>query len=492
MSQVVRNVLVTLGTQLLSWALTFLVTLFLPQYLRARGLGTLDVTGAFGMSLSIFVAMGTSTALVTGIARQRKNAGRLIATAFVMRLPLALMAIGVGTSVAWLMGYDAYRLNLVVLSLVVLVFYQVNDLLTASLQGVEAFPRISAAQLAEKLITSALLILMVYLQQPAWVFVAVPMLGMTVSIWINATGVRRFLISLAEIQGPSLRPDRDSIVALARAGLPFFMGAILFALWEPGNRILLERLGSLEAVGWYGLTKRLGGATMMIPVALSTAMLPSLTRLYTQDEGAFCAMLHRLFRLVIVCAVPFAAALIFAPKQLLQLLHYGADYDGSVPVLMLTGVSVILWFLSQTAGMGLIASHREWAFTRAGLRASVVCLPICAASIWYTQHSVWHNGALGSVAADILIEIGMFAAYLRGLPRGAFPADAVWIVPRAALAALPLVYFLHQMDSIRQWYLVVPGILIYASLCMALRCLDRKDTRILTDSLGRKFSRAPI
>ena len=94
---VARNVLVTLATQILSWGLSFLVTLYLPRYVGSGGLGALTLAGSFAGIFSIGVGLGTSTVLTRDIARDPDRVGELTLAALALRLPLGLVAV----SLAW-------------------------------------------------------------------------------------------------------------------------------------------------------------------------------------------------------------------------------------------------------------------------------------------------------------------------------------------------------------------------------------------------------
>ena len=62
--RLVRNILVSLGTQLISWSLTFAVLLYLPRYVGDAGLGKLSFAAAFVSVFGVLVPLGTSQVLI--------------------------------------------------------------------------------------------------------------------------------------------------------------------------------------------------------------------------------------------------------------------------------------------------------------------------------------------------------------------------------------------------------------------------------------------
>lgn len=569
-SRIARNVLVTLATQLITWGLSFWVTLWIPSYMGQRGLGMFGVASAFTASFVILVELGTGPVLTKEIARNHSRLAEMVATTLVLRLGLGLLTIPLGVGAAYLLHYDALQIQMILLGLCAMTMGQLTLVLITSLQGLEDFPRSNGALLADKVLASLLMIALVQFRQPLWAFMIVPMVGTLVSGSFAFAGIvshvrrndpeslpqrppgetRRALVGIggpvlvgtllfAVVQNlelrhgngiltnefrqplrttilllmtgiliiagltlasisfrarrasipPAILPNKEKLWAMASAGLPIMVGMLLFSVWEPGNKVLLSKLSGIEVVSWYELAKRLGGTTMVIPVALVGATLPAMSRTFHANPQEFRNMTARLMRLLLICVVPFAAILLFAPEPLLALLHYLPKFRQTIPVLQIMGCAIIIWYLSQVAAGALIASDQQKAFGRITGTAAVLCLPLCAGCI-LAANRLWNNGALGAVIADVLIEICMLSGYLRVLPRGTLTLVDMTILIRAMAAALPLIWLLHQVHNARELYLAAPGLLLYPVLCALLRCLDARDLQMLRQGWNRKVTRA--
>ncbi len=479
--KVARNVATTLATQLLSWGLTFVVTLYLPRYIGDVGLGAVTLAGSFAVVMSLLVSLGTSTVLVKDIARDHARTGEWVLAALALRVPLGLFAIALGWGVSHLLGYDAHLRLLIWVALGVMMVAQIGDVLASALRGLEEIPRQNAAALAEKVTTGVLTIALVVARAPLWTIVAAAGAGVFVALGMNAFGLRGHL-------GRVTLPARETMVSLTRAGLPFLTTAVFVSVYGQADALLLSKMSTVAAIGWYGLAKRLGGTTMVIPVALTGAMLPTLARLFHEDERAFQAAVRRLFNLMLVSVVPFAVLLVLAPARILSLLHYPASFAPSIPVLMLMGGAVVLWFLSQVAGTALIASDRQGVVSRVAGVAALVSVPLCAACIYLTQHG-WHNGAIGAMLSDVLLEVYMVAAYVRALPPGLLTWGSAGVLGRATLGALPLVALFLLAQGRWGVLLLVPGLLVYVPLCAVLGCLHPSDMQMARQMLARFTAR---
>ena len=223
---------------------------------------------------------------------------------------------------------------------------------------------------------------------------------------------------------------------------------------------------------------------MFLPTAVTSALLPTLARTYKEDLGAFNKATGRLFDLMILCSVPIASIFIFAPTPLLHLLHYPPSFNGGIPVLQLWGAVMILWFLSQAAGAGLIASDRHTIFSRVTGIAAAASIPLTAASIYLAQRYL-ANGALGAVFANAAIEVYIVTMYIRALPPGAFGSSNVSVLARAVLAAAPMAALLYLVPGRFLLLMVIPASLSYAGICWLFRCLQPADLQLLRNALQR-------
>ncbi len=467
--RVARNVATTLATQLLSWGMTFVVTLYLPRYIGDVGLGILTLAGSIAAVFSLLVSLGTTTVLIKNIARDHSRAGELALAALALRVPLGLAAVLLGWGASFALGYDAHLRMLIVVALGVMALGQIIDALGCVLRGLEEIPRQNAAALAEKVVTSVLTITLVVAHAPLALIIGAATLGSLTSLAVVLTSLRRHVTHVA-------RPSAQAIKAMVMAGMPFLTTAVFMAVYGQADALLLSKMSSVAAIGWYGLAKRLGGSTMVIPVALCGAMLPTLARLWESSRAQFAVSVRRLWSLMLIAVVPFAAILGLAPARILTLLHYPTSFAPSVPVLVLMGGAVILWFLSQVAGTALIASDRQGAVSRIAGIAALISVPICAGCIWGAQHLL-HNGAVGAMLSDVLVEGYLLLAYVRALPPRLLHLRSVLVLGRALLAALPLVGLFHFVHSAGGLLWLVPGLVVYLPLCLALGCLSPQDVQ---------------
>ena len=484
-ARVARNVLVTLGTQLLSWALTFAVTLSLPRYVGDAGLGKMAFAVSLAALFGTVIPLGTSTVLVREIARDRSRTGELLLAAIFLRVPLGLLMTGllIGTISALHAvspaHYSVLTRTLVIIAALGMVVVTLNDALASALQGQENLTRQNAAVLTEKFLSSALVIGLIALHQPIWMLASVALFTALASLTINVSAFRPLL--------PTLRlPRTETLRLLVLAGLPFFALGVFRMIYNQVDVPLLAFFTDDRTVGWYNVAIRLLGSTLFIPVALATALLPSLTRMHAESPERFLSALRRAMALVILCAMPIAVPLVVLPRKiLLGFLHYPPAFAHSAPILAIYGVGVLLWYVSQITGTGLVVLDKQKEMCRISVIALVLTVGGCLALIPFASHA-WHNGGIGAALTDVSVEVYMNAAFLLALPRGTFDAKTVQVFGRSVLAVAPMAALMLLLHGAWQWAGAAAGVLVYAALCYKLGCLSREDLGTLRQAFARK------
>lgn len=478
-SVVARNVLVTLATQLILWGLAFAVTLYLPRYVGDAGLGDLEFAAAFVTVFGVFVPLGTSTVVVKEIARDRGRTGELLAAALLLRLPLGLLMGALAIGAAYLLQDSPLVRLLVTVAAAGMVVGALNDALGAALQGQENMTRQSVAVLAEKVLSSGLTIYLVAARAPLWTLAAVGLFTGAVSLAINASAFRRLLPAWR-------RPSVGALRALAVAGMPFMGWAVFRTLYSRVDPIILKMVAGAATVGWYAAAARLVGTSLFLPMAITTALLPTLSRLHREDTTGFRQLARRMLGLVMLCGIPISLVLMLVPDRIIALLHYPAGFANSIPVLRVGGLGVLLYYAAMALGTTVIASDGENKMMRASMFATVVSIPACVAGALLGDH-FWKNGAVGAIWSDVLVEVYLVYCYLRMLPARTFIGETLIFLGRCTAAALPMAVFLALTAQSRMGlWVIAPCALIYGVMCLLLRCVSAQDLAVARQIVARR------
>lgn len=474
-----RNVLVTLATQLISWGLTFAVTLYLPRYVGDSGLGQLTFAASFAAIFGVVVPLGTSTLLVKEIARDQSRTGELLMASLVMRIPLSILMTGIAVLLASLLGYSGLMHTLILVAALGMIVGTVNDALGAALQGQENLMRQNVGVLINKFLVSVFTIFLILRHAPLWALAAIGIWTGLLSFLVNASAFRVLL--------PTLRiPRLETMKNLVLAGVPFMGWSVFQTLYGQTDPIVLKFVANDQTVGWYAAAFRLVCTTLFLPTALTTALLPTLSRLHHESQTEFRQLVRRMLGLIMLCGIPISLVLILLPECLVSLLHYPAGFQHSIPVLRVGGVGVLLWFAGSALGTAIIASDGQSRMLRVSMMSCLLGIPGCFVCS-FVGHHVWHNGAVGAILSDVLLEMYLIWTYLRLLPQGTFDADSLRGIGRCAVASLPMAALLAFLAS-SGWGLwsLLPCVFVYTGMCFVLGCLKPQDLAMARQAFARK------
>lgn len=480
--RIAKNVAIMMGTQFLTWGFGLLTTIFVPRYFGATALGELTIAGATLAWCSLLSSLNPSMVLTKDVARDPSCIGDYIIAMLPLRISIAIMTALLACTAVNVLHYSPQTRLFVYILTVPLLWGGISDGLSGILRGQEDFARQSLSSIVEKVLGAAVTLLLIFVKAPLWMIVAGGLAPSLIGFFVVLSGFRRVAI-------PRPAPRH---LALSRyfvvAGLPYFSAGVFATLYGAVDPIVIKWLDGYAAVGWYGLVKKLFGTALFIPVTVTAALLPQLTRMYHENRDAFASAVRRMNNLMITCAAPIAVVLIFAPQYLVKLMesrHHTDNFQGAIPIFVLFGFALILWFLSQTLGTALIASDRQVIFGKTTALACALIVPLCVPLTYLTKRFL-NNGAIGAGLSDILIEVVLLAFYIRALPPGIFGRENVRQLGRIALASLPMGLIVVALVPRLGLFSILPGILAYAACGWALKVASPEDIEMLRQIVRRK------
>jgi O-antigen/teichoic acid export membrane protein len=262
------------------------------------------------------------------------------------------------------------------------------------------------------------------------------------------------------------------------------MGSGVFrGFYEQTIPLALGFVGGMAAVGWYSAAARLVGTAVFLPYALTTALLPTLSRLWTEDKARFASLSRRMFALAMLMAVPVSLVLFCLPEQLIAVLRYDS-FTESIPVLRVGGITTLLFFASFALGTTIIAADRQTAMLRAAVVALVAGAPACTLAMW-VSHRLVGNAALGGMIGAAAVEALLIALYFRALPVRLIDGAVVSLLLRYVLASMPAGVLLWwcAVRGIGLWA-VLPCAALYVGACLAMRAVDPAAVTALRGGLA--------
>jgi O-antigen/teichoic acid export membrane protein len=477
--KVAKNTIVYLLGQIVSWCVTFLTVSIIPRRIGEEGMGQLAVAASITNAVGAIFALGIDSYLVAEIGRSRDQADRLVRSLWAFRLVTLLPQILVTLLVMKVMHVGDLIFYIGCLNLVSMIAAKIFNPIRSAFNGWENARAVSVMDFA-----STLPMLM------AIPFLHYGPLGISVisTLWNYVI----LISSLIAIRGIiRLMPQFDVALwkELIKGGLPFFANGVIMSLFGFSSVFVLRHYMNDAAVGEYNQVIRLGGTFLFLPVAIGTALLPSLARLADVNPDDFRRMQSRMLSLMIAMGLPVATLIFLLAFPFTRLL-YGQEKFLAVPVLLqLYALMIIPLYINTTLYRFLIAQKKNAVWS--GFLGGTVLMHVVFSFLLTPLAMRWTRfGQLGVLASNILAEIitVIFAfILLRSNPLNRETAEKIL---RSLLATALMAGAVWLTRSL---FILIPALLGVATYLVSayyLKVLGEEDQRKVVEIFRKRFQRS--
>ncbi|MDQ6773478.1 MAG: flippase [Candidatus Dormibacteraeota bacterium] len=470
-SALVRNLTVLAGSQLVTWVVTFVWTLFVPRAVGPYGTGLLTLAASGTGLIAAVVGLGIRPLLVREIAEDRSRTEQLVSLSIVFRLALALPTLLAVLAFANLGSFDEKQRLALYLGYGVAMICLLYEPIQAALQGIEEMRYLAYSDVLTRSGVSAAGIVLVLLG-----FHAIGLLWASVGTVVLVLALN--LYWYRRVFAPSWRVRLAGLNRIVRASLPYWGFALFFTIYLWIDSLMLAAMTSSTVLGWYGMPTRLFQTLMFIPVILSTAYLPRLVVAFKSGHDELARAAQTPLRITLILSLPVAAGMALVADPLVELL-YGPQFIGSVPVLGILALTVPPMYLNIMANQVLVAAGRQSAWTKVMILATAVNPILNLFLIRYFQ-ATHHNGAIGAALSLLLTEV-LIAGIAVAFVRTSFRPELLGRLARAAVATGGMVAAVLLVRHMGLFVDVAVGAGVFVPLALLLGVLSRAEMRELRE-----------
>lgn len=476
--KIAKNASVLLASQIIMWLLTMALTVVMPRYLGAAGVGKVQFATSLWMMIGVLAAFGLDTFLTKEISRQPARLSILFGNALVLRC--ILFGIGYVALIAILrfFAYPTDTINIVCLIGVASLLRQVIAVTQATLQGLERMEIFSLSEILTNALYTTLGILLLF---NGWSIYAIAGLMILVAA-INLVIQLFFLKRSYQLH---FTFERQQTFQLLKSGWPYLLSSFFLVAYMQVDIIIISALVDEQAMGWYSAASRLFGTFLFIPAVYMMAAFPVFSRMFVDDRRGLQHLIAKSFDTLFLLSVPIGLGMTIIANPLV-LLIYGPAFANSGPILAVLGIVLILTYQNILIGRFLISMDRQNAWTLVMAIATVATLPLDLLLIPWCE-TTFGNGALGGAIAFVITELGMLLAGLKLLPAGTLTRANLWTALRVLAAGLVMMLIVWQVEYL---FIAIPllvGVTSYIVLVLALRIIPKEDFELLQSLVQQIF-----
>lgn len=477
---IAKNASVLLGAQIIMWLLTMAMTIVLPRYLGAAGVGKMQFATSLWMVIGVIAAFGIDTLLTKEIARDPARTPVLFSSALVLRC--ILYAIGYVVLVAMLryFAYPADTIDIVCLVGVANLIRQLIAMTQATLQGLERMELFSFGEILSNALYTMIGILLLFNGWGLYAIVGLLIVTVTINLLLQLYFLHRIY---------PLRPNFawQNIKGLLQAGWPYLLSSFFLAAYMQMDIIIISALVDEQTIGWYSAAYRLFGTFLFIPTVYIMAAFPVFSRMFVDDRSGLQRLISKSFDTLFLLSVPLGFGMTIIANPLVALI-FGPEFANSGPILAVLGIVLILTYQNILIGHFLISMDRQNAWTIVMALATFATIPLDLVLIpWCEAH--FANGGLGGAIAFAVTELGMLLVGLKLLPAGALTRTNLWTTIRVLMAGGLMMAVVWQFEHLFIAIPILLGVITYTALVFALRIIPKEDFALLQGFAQQLISR---
>lgn len=407
---VARNVTHLLLAQVVSMAIAFVVTVRVARHLGPEDYGILFFANSF-LGLGFTLAdLGQTYYLVQAVARDHDRTGVLFASGMALRVVASVLVFFPMWGAAWLLGYPAKTEAAILATFAFCLAQSIGGGINLVFRGLERMDQDAVAQTLTKALYGVTTLAAVGLG----VGVVGVILGQAAG---TALGIGVSALLLSRLRIPRPRIDRAVSMELLREGSPYLIWSGIVAIHGTMDSILLSKLATEAAIGWYGASTRLTQILTLPAGILAAALFPTLSRLNAQSLEAFAAMTRSSLKWMMYVGGLAAAGTILFASQAVDLVYGGRAFGPTADILRVSSVFILCLFMNFVLGTAVMAAGRQkpWIWIKSVV---VVLLVILNVVLIPGTQAFMGNGGVGAAAAAATAEVVLVAAAVWLLPRG--------------------------------------------------------------------------
>ena len=375
-------------------ALALVVGAWVARHLGPGRYGELAYAIALVGFIQPATALGLEAIVVRDIAQDPTRAGRILGTAFRLRLSAGVLGcLGVMALAASLRPDDETAIVLVGILGVGLIL-QSSDVIDLWFQSQMRSKLTVRSRAVAYCAASVAKVGLILADAPLWAFAAALLADTLLASVALALTYRR--APLAE----HWQWDADAARVLLKESWPFMLAGLSVAAYMRVDQLLLRELSDERQLGLYSAILPLSQALHMLPMIVCSSLFPRMATLRRDDPQAYAHRMLQLFTLMAWSGMAVGVAIALCAPWLVAVL-LGPGFSEAVPVLRWHALTNVFVFLGVAQSVMIVVdrvSHISLIKTLSGAVASVI-LNLLLVPRWGALGAAWAAiGAFGAAA----------------------------------------------------------------------------------------------
>jgi len=445
--------------------ISFVYFTYLARSLGATDLGSYVFALSFIAIFSIIIDFGTNHFITREIAKDSTQAQHIFSNILGFKIITSFIAVIIVFMVINLLNYSPVVCRLVYIASILMVIESLVLSSFALLRGFHNLRYESIGTIAVQLFTMiGGLIILQYSNN-----LSLLMLVLVCSNLINLIYVLLLLRYKINLHIKVLF-DWKYWQSLIRVILPFALAAGFTKIYGAFDQILLSKLASSEALGFYAVAYKLTFALQFLPLALVAALYPAMSTYYKIDKISLNKAFTRAVYYLLIITIPMTAVIFSLASEFINTLYTNVYTESIIPLQILI-LSLVFLFINFPLGSLLNAADKQTKNTKNIAWAMVI-------NILLNIFFISNYQAIGAALASLLSTIFLFFINSWSV-KNLLHIDFKYLIlvgVKTVFAGLIMSFSIYYLKSSLHWMLAgLVGSFIYLFLQFVFQTITKRD-----------------
>lgn len=478
MSQVGRNVLWLLASQLATWVASLVTVIVAPGLLGSTDFGDLSYATGFVMFFTLVAGLGTSTLMSREVARDHDVIGPYLWNAILLKIVISIVFSLIAFGLAFALGNRGSTLVLVAIGCGGMIIQLIGEVSAGALFGLQRMAGVAVWSVVQVYVQTIFGMLVLFLGWGVVAYAAV----------LTTAGLLPALAQLWMVV-PYLRGHRHFDAAiwklLVTGGLPLMALASFNMIYGTVNVPILHYIAGPDQVGWYSLAARWVGIPIFVTAAVSSAFFPEFARHGKGPSPEFAPLVNQAIRIVLLVTIPAAVGIGLVADDLIRFLYRDGDYDRSIVLMQILALQMPITAMDTLLATALVASDRLSRYLWVSAGAALLNPLACIVTINLTQDR-YGNGAIGTVLVVVGTELFvMTGAWWLRAP-GVMDRGVLGHIGRIVVACVAMAAAVVLARDLPLGVEIATGIGVYAAAGLAIGAVSIDEVKEISRRVYRR------
>lgn len=475
--RITRNASILIGMEFGVRILEALIAILLARYLAPKGFGLLAFATAFASLFGEVSEFGMETLVVRDLARDRTLANRYLSNGLIAKLFLSSLMLSIIGLTVWRFGFSSEKSLIVILAGLLLAL---EDLVTFS----NSFFRAQQKMGTMAKITLAFRIAGV-LATGAVIWGGGGLISFFVFRCLVAFSAVLVVVGLIHFKLQKVAWDFDPKFAwrMLKASFPFAVLHVFVMIYVKIDVVMLSFMRGDVLTGWYAVAMKFPKAFNLVPLSISSATLPALSKFSRESSDKFVDTVRKSFKYLSASSFPIAALVSIFASPLVKWL-FGIDYLPAVNALQIVIWMIFFASLNTTLTTSLYALNleRRVGFVFGFVAVLNILTNLIAIPIW---------GHVGAASTTILSEGAVFLMLLNLLDRAVPKASPHMQLVKPFLALLIMIGAAKLLQGAGMILAVLGSLVVYIAALIGIGVLGREEWILAKGVLRTRRAKDP-